>query len=81
MKTALCAVLALVVIPWGGAGHLSGASTQPDLLLLNAHVVTMDQVRPVAQAIAIQGDRFAWVMQLGHQNQDPALEGVDVSNE
>jgi predicted amidohydrolase YtcJ len=56
----LCAVLGLEVAPWNGAGHPSGVA-QADLLLLNGNVITMDQARPVAQAIAIQADRFAWV--------------------
>src|SRR5436309_13394219 len=32
-----------------------------DLLLLNAHVITMDSSQPAMQAIAVQGDRIAWV--------------------
>src|SRR3989475_1867723 len=32
-----------------------------DLLLLNAHVITMDPSQPEMQAIAVQGDRIAWV--------------------
>lgn len=32
-----------------------------DLVLLNAHVITMDAKRASAEAIAIRGDRIAWV--------------------
>ena len=40
---------------------LSAQSSNPDLLLLNAHVVTMNDRQPSAQAIATQGDRILWV--------------------
>src|SRR5215475_3506068 len=36
-------------------------SPPPDLLLFNAHVITMDRNQPSAQAIAIRQDRIAWV--------------------
>ena len=32
-----------------------------DLLFINAHVITIDPSRPAAEAIAIQGERIAWV--------------------
>src|SRR5215831_18447090 len=32
-----------------------------DLLLINAHVITIDHSHPTAEAIAIQGDRIAWI--------------------
>jgi hypothetical protein len=32
-----------------------------DLLLINAHVITINSKQPTAEAIAIQGDRIAWV--------------------
>ena len=31
------------------------------LLLINAHVITIDRSRPTAEAVAIQGERIAWV--------------------
>ena len=40
---------------------LFAQSPNPDLLLLNAHIVTMNDKQPSAEAIAIQGDRIAWV--------------------
>ncbi|HKW36141.1 MAG TPA: amidohydrolase [Candidatus Acidoferrum sp.] len=39
----------------------SSPSSGADLLLLNAHVVTMNDKQPAAQAIAIQGERIVWV--------------------
>ena len=43
------------------ARSLSAQSSSADWLLLNAHVVTMNDKQPSAQAITIQGDRIAWV--------------------
>jgi predicted amidohydrolase YtcJ len=40
---------------------LSAQSPSADLVLLNAHVVTMYDKQPSAEAIAIEGDRIAWV--------------------
>ena len=40
---------------------LVGQTPNADLLLLNAHVVTMNDKQPAAQAIAIRGDRIVWV--------------------
>jgi predicted amidohydrolase YtcJ len=39
----------------------SRSQSAPDLLLINAHVITVDRAHPAAEAIAIQGDRIAWV--------------------
>src|SRR5215470_5539923 len=40
----------------------SSSQTSPaDVLLLDANVITMDEKQPSAQAIAIQGNRIAWV--------------------
>lgn len=43
------------------AASIPAQNSNPDLLLLNAHVVTMNEKQPVAQAIAIRGDRIVWV--------------------
>jgi predicted amidohydrolase YtcJ len=40
---------------------LSAQSSSADLLLLNAHVVTMYDKQPSAEAIATEGDRIVWV--------------------
>jgi len=37
------------------------AQSGADLLLLNAHVVTMNDKQPSAEAVAIEGDRIVWV--------------------
>src|SRR5215472_13578012 len=46
-------------------GSLADAQRSPsssaDLLLMNAHVITMDRTQPTAEAIAIRGDRIVWV--------------------
>lgn len=39
----------------------SPQSLHPDLLIFNAHVITMNPGQPAAQAIAIQQDRIVWV--------------------
>lgn len=36
-------------------------STKPDLVLINAHIVTMNPNQPSVQAVAIQKDRIVWV--------------------
>ena len=33
----------------------------PDVILANAHVLTMDRRRPYAEAVAVKGDRIYWV--------------------
>lgn len=43
------------------APSASPQTGHPDLLILHAHVITMDSSRPTAQAIAIQQDRILWV--------------------
>ena len=45
----------------GFTASLSAQSSSADLLILNAHVVTMNGKQPSAEAIAMQGDRIAWV--------------------
>src|SRR6476660_1743387 len=57
----LFSVLLAALIPPPGSLVLSQQSPAVDFLLLNARVITMDPTRPTAQAIAIQGDRIAWV--------------------
>jgi predicted amidohydrolase YtcJ len=34
---------------------------KPDLLLFHANVITMNPANPTAQAIAVTGDRIAWM--------------------
>ncbi len=43
------------------AATLSAQSPNTDLLLLNAHIVTMNDKQLSAQAMAIRGDRIVWV--------------------
>ncbi len=44
---------------------LSAQSPNADLLLRNAHVLTMNEKQPSAQAIAIRGERIVWVGSAG----------------
>ncbi len=57
--------LALLTVLLFGPLHffVSGQehNASPDLLVVNAHVITMDQARSTAGAIAIRGDRIVWV--------------------
>ena len=55
-------LIALFGLLWFFAsGQYHKAKAAPDLLIVNAHVVTMDQARSTAGAIAIRGDTIAWV--------------------
>ena len=54
-----CALFFLALLLLGVS--LSTQSPNPDLLLLNAHVVTMNDKQPSAEAIAVQGERIIWV--------------------
>ncbi len=54
-----CALSFVTLLPLGVS--LSAQSPDADLLLLNAHVVTMDDKQPSAEAIAVQGERIVWV--------------------
>src|SRR5205823_1483026 len=43
------------------SGPMVQSAAAVDLLLINAHVITIDKSKPEAEAIAIQGDRIAWI--------------------
>ena len=47
--------------PFLFVSSLSAQSPSADLVLLNAHVVTIYDQQPSAEAIAIEGDRIVWV--------------------
>lgn len=51
----------LLIVLFASAGSSPGQSPQPDVLIFNAHVVTMDRKQPTAEAIAIRGSRVVWV--------------------
>ena len=61
-KQAFVALMITIVagslIPESGRSH---SAPKVDLLLIDAHVITVDRNRPIAEAVAIQGDRIAWV--------------------
>lgn len=52
-------VIALLMLV--GSISLSQPTSEVDLLLLNASVMTMNERQPRAQAVAIKGERIAWV--------------------
>src|SRR5213594_4084462 len=54
-------ILAVCLIQTAGSFAPSHYAAGVDLLLINARIITMEQTRPAAEAIAIQGDRIAWV--------------------
>jgi len=60
-RIAISTAIFLALVPLAGSGQSSSPSPAANLLLLNAHVVTMDRTHPTAQALAIQGDRIVWV--------------------
>jgi predicted amidohydrolase YtcJ len=60
-RIALSFAVFLGLVPLAGSGHLSDRSRTADLILLNAHIVTMDRTQPTAQAMAIREDRIVWV--------------------
>ena len=58
---ALLLVLATSLFSSFGSGQDRKAAIALELLIVNAHVITMDRAKPRAEAIAIQGDSIAWV--------------------
>src|SRR5579864_6095201 len=60
LQIPICVLLVLVLLPLAKSGSAAAPST-PDLLLLNAHVLTMAPGQPSAEAIAVSGGRIAWV--------------------
>src|SRR5579863_2881268 len=57
LRILLFFVLLFVLILSVGAGR---APRTADLVVVNGHILTMDSRQPVAQAMAIQGDRIIW---------------------
>ena len=60
LQIPICVLLVLVLLPLAKSGSPPVSAT-PDLLLLNAHVITMAPGQPSAEAIAVSGGRIAWV--------------------
>jgi predicted amidohydrolase YtcJ len=56
-RTCALSILALLL----SGASLRAQTPNADVLLLNAHVLTMNDKQPSAQAIAIHGDRIVWV--------------------
>ena len=55
------AIVVLVLVAGAGLTLFPHPRPAADLLLLNAHVVTMDASKSEAQAVAVLGDRILWV--------------------
>ncbi len=60
----LLAILAAMLI--GGCGDRSAVQDPADLVLRNGKVVTLDQARPVAEAIAVRGP---WIVAVGSEDE------------
>ena len=60
LQIPICVLVVLVLLPLAKSGSAPAPSV-PSLLLLNAHVITMAAGQPAAEAIAVSGDRIAWV--------------------
>lgn len=60
LQIPICVLVALVLLPLAKSGSAPAPPT-PDLLLLNANVITMAPGQPAAEAIAVSHDRIAWV--------------------
>jgi len=60
LQIPICVLLVLVLLPLAKSGSPPVSAT-PDLLLLNAHVITMAPGQPSAVAIAVSAGRIAWV--------------------
>ena len=61
---------------------LSCAGARPeaaDILIVNARVQTQDEARPLAEAVAVRGDRIAWVggMAEADRRRGPATRVID----
>jgi len=55
------AIVVLVLVAGAGLTLFPHPRPAADLLLLSAHVVTMDASKSEAQAVAVLGDRILWV--------------------
>src|SRR5262245_20088407 len=56
----LLPILAIALIQASRPAGQSQSLPPDDLLIINAHVITIDRNHPAAEAVAIQGDRVAW---------------------
>src|SRR5215475_14074065 len=61
MRRIVVSILAALLMYGSILAGQSRPARNVDLLLINAHVITVDRNKPNAEAIAIQGDRVAWV--------------------
>jgi predicted amidohydrolase YtcJ len=64
--------LALSTNAWAGPAFGAISAQDPDLIVINAVVATMDPAKPTAQAFAVKGDRF---LAVGSTEEMKALAG------
>ncbi|HJS99269.1 MAG TPA: amidohydrolase [Terriglobales bacterium] len=60
LQIPICVLVVLILLPLAKS-RSSPVPPTPGLLLLNAHVITMSAGQPTAEAVAVSGDRIAWV--------------------
>ncbi|RLA32613.1 MAG: hypothetical protein DRR11_07830 [Gammaproteobacteria bacterium] len=72
--------LGVLMLCLAACGQQSSDTIAPDLILVNAHVVTMDAADSIAQAIAVRGDRITAVgtEQMIRPLAGPQTELIDV---
>lgn len=61
MKTLTTALLFVLITACGEQGEVGDSHAVADLVLTNGNILTVDETRPVANAIAITGDRITAV--------------------
>ncbi len=72
-------VFFVILAALAGFNPASAKTSSADLLIVNAHIVTMDAKRPAATAMGIQGDRIVWVGDTGSaQRRFPGTRAVDL---
>lgn len=75
----ICRALAFFALAAIFSLSLNAQSQRADLVLRNAHIVTMDVNHPSAQAVAIQGERILWVGNNAEASkQFPSARAIDL---
>ena len=79
-RTAIPIMLVLALVSLADSGPLSIPPPTADLLLFNAHVITIDRAHPTAEALAIRADRITWVGTNQEANKlfSPSVRKIDI---
>ena len=79
-RIVICITLLLALVSVVDSGPLASPSPAPDLVLVNAHIITMDSTHPTAEALAIRADRIAWVGTSQEANKlfSPSIRKIDL---